>query len=212
MTFNYYQDHSEEIISMLVGNILGDAWGEKRWNSTRFHIHMGSSDNCVEYLRWIHLQYAKHGYCSNTAPTLRPQSPAKNGKVYYSQKIRTFSYKTFNWLYDAFYKKCPLTNRIVKTIPEFIGDLLTPKAMAFWYMDDGSYSSSGFLFSTNSFSEEDVDRLRDAMHKRYGINATKQYQQNQFRIYVVKKDAAILANIIKPYVIDCMRYKLGGFG
>lgn len=208
MTQNYYLVHSEKIISLLVGNLLGDAWGEKRSNSTRFHIHMGSPNTSVEYLRWLHAQYSSDGYCSTTLPVLRPLEPSKNGKIYHSQKIRTYSYNSFNWLYDGFYTMSE-SGKMIRTIPPFIGDLFTPRAFATLMMDDGSYSSAGVLISLNNFSEKDVDVLRAAIQKRYDLNPTKQHQGKQFRIYFIKKEMDKLADIVRPYIIDCMKYKLG---
>lgn len=40
--------HNKDIISVIIGNLLGDGHGEKRVGSTRFTIHMGSPN--VEYL------------------------------------------------------------------------------------------------------------------------------------------------------------------
>lgn len=206
---NYYEIHSEKIISLLVGNLLGDAWGEKRSNSTRFHIHMGSPNTSVEYLRWLHAQYASKGYCSTTVPVLRPLGPSKQtGKIYRSQKIRTYSYSSFNWLYDAFYTMSE-SGKMIRTIPLCIGDLFTPRAFATLIMDDGSYSSAGVLIFLNNFIEKDVDILRAAIVKRYGLHPTKQRQGKQFRIYFIKKEMDKLADIVRPYIIDCMKYKLG---
>ena len=65
--------HNEDVISVLVGNLLGDGYGEKRKNSTRFQIHMSSRN--VEYVFWSFKFFAEKGYSSR-------KKPGKNGFVF----------------------------------------------------------------------------------------------------------------------------------
>ena len=51
---------------------------------------------------------------------------------------------TLNPIYDLFVKEG------VKTIPNNIADILSAQSLAFWCMDDGSISESGFYLNTHS--------------------------------------------------------------
>ena len=92
--------HNEDILSVIVGNLLGDGWAENRAGNTRLHIH--SATRNVEYLMWLHKFYADRGYCSHKLPELKRNIGSKN-KVYFSYKFRTWTYSNWNWIYDHFY-------------------------------------------------------------------------------------------------------------
>jgi len=169
--------HNLDIISVIVGNILGDGWGENRAGNTRFHIHMGSPN--VEYLMLLHKFYSERGYCSAQKPKLKPNI-GKENKVYFSYKFRTWTYSSWNWLYDGFYQ-----NKI-KIIPSNIDQLLTPLALAIWIMDDGAKVSKALKLSINSFSYEDCLLLVKALYKNFNIKASIQSagQKDQYLIYI----------------------------
>lgn len=197
--------HNLDIISTLVGNLLGDSWGEKRVNASRFHLHMSSRN--VEYLHWLHTFFARQGYCSSEKPKMIRQI-GKGGKIYFSYKMRTWSFSSLNWLYDLFYAYCPLKEKWIKTIPANIESLLTPRALAIWIMDDGGAGSAGIRLSTQGFSKEDVERLQHALKKKFGLLTTLQKSGSNWALYVPKHQSSHLVDLVDPYFLDCMRYKL----
>ena len=198
-SFNRIGPHPDDVISTLVGNLLGDGWGEKRSNASRFHLHM--SVNNFEYINSVKKFFEKRGYCSNL-PLLVSKQTAKQGKIYYSARFRTYSFSSLNWLYDSFYIKG------TKRVPLNIKELLTPRALSHWMMDDGGVSGSGCKISTDGFVYEDVERLRDALKERYGLNPTIQHHKANWVIYFKKESLPFLSKIIKPYMISSMHYKL----
>lgn len=58
--------HKKETIDIVVGSLLGDGWGEKRNNTTRFHIHIQAEK--IEYLEYLHTILVKNGCCSTQRP------------------------------------------------------------------------------------------------------------------------------------------------
>ena len=68
-------------------------------------------------------------------------------KIYSSIKFQTLSLACFNRYRELFYD---LNGK--KVIPVNLQELLTPKGLAFWFMDDGYKSKKGLYFSTESFS------------------------------------------------------------
>ena len=83
----------------------------------------------------------------------------KNNKIYYSIKIRTWSFSSWNYIYNEFY------TLKIKKVPsyEFLITHLTPLALAIWIMDDGSKDGSGLRISTNNFKKEDIFRLQKVL-------------------------------------------------
>jgi len=56
-----------------------------------------------------------------------------------------------------------------KIVPINIYDLLTPRGLAFWIMDNGSRQGAGLYLSTYSFSNEDMDRLMFTLQDKFGL-------------------------------------------
>lgn len=198
--------HNQDVISTLVGNLLGDSWGEKRSGSSRFHLHVSSRN--VEYLDSIQQFYVQRGYCSDNKPKLSKQI-GKNGKIYHSYKLRTWSFSSLNWLYDLFYTRNLKTGDVIKRVPPNIEELLTPRALAIWIMDDGSTSSSGLLISTESFQYQDILLLQQALKKKFGLKTTTPKRAKTKRgIYFPKSECPQLLRLVEPYMVTSMMYKL----
>ena len=84
-----------------------------------------------------------------------------NGKLNYYCRFRTFTYSSFNWIYDDFYPVSPSGKKGRKVVPIWIEEYLSPKALAIWIMDDGGWiNNRGLKLSTNSFKLEEVKVLK----------------------------------------------------
>ncbi len=187
---------------MQIGSLLGDGWAEKRIGATRLHIHASAKN--IEYIMWLHKILATHGYCRRAKPKINKQI-GKNNNIYYSIKIRTWSFTSQNYIYDAFYK-----DRI-KIIPsyEFLMDHLTPLALAIWIMDDGSKDGSGLRISTNCFKKEEIIILLKVLKDKYDLSANIRQQKLQFVIFIPKIEMVKLNKIIEKHIVKSMLYKLG---
>ena len=195
--------HNIDILSVITGNLLGDGHGEKRVNSTRFHVHMSSRN--VEYLMFLHKFYSTRNYASKNKPNLSKMI-GKGNKVYYSYKFRTYSYSSLNYIYDMFY-----VNKI-KIIPHNIKEYLTPLTLAIWIMDDGGCTNDGVRVSTQNFTNADIYRLKTCLEEVYYFKNLKLYKQNSiYNIYFPKSEMLLLSKLVKPYFVKSMYYKLNGF-
>jgi Rnl2 family RNA ligase len=98
-----------------------------------------------------------------------------------------------------------------KIVPKSIIGTLSPIALAFWYMDDGTLSHDNcqedrIVFSTCGFTEEDVDNILSAL-ELLDIKANKRFYD--YLYVVLNADSADkLFTLIKPYIPICMQYKL----
>ena len=197
--------HNIDILSVLFGSLLGDSYADKRLNKgTRFQFTQSS--NNMEYLYWLHSFFALRGYCSSNKPTITYRI-GNNGKKYYSLRFSTYTYFSFDYIYDLFYKEGK------KIIPMNLGDYLTPLALAIWICDDGGVVSAGLKLCTNCFKKEEVLYLISILKKVYNIDSNIQSagSENQYIIYIPKSSMLKLSKIVKPYMISSMHYKLNGF-
>jgi hypothetical protein len=98
----------------------------------------------------------------------------------------------------------------VKKVPHNIYDLLTPRGLAFWIMDDGSRHGSGLHISVYAFSNEDVDKLMYTLQDKFSLRCSIHYNRDKKpRIYIFKESMGNLITLVKPYFIKEMLYKLG---
>ena len=72
-------------------------------------------------------------------------------------------------------------------------------------MDDGTENGS---ISTNCFSTNEVDLLINWMYNKWGILCTKQKNQNNYVLHISQKDRLKFEELIFPYIIPSMYYKL----
>lgn len=200
-------NHNKDVISVLVGNLLGDGFAEKRSNATRFQIHMSNKN--AEYIFKLHSFFKEKGYCSLEKPKVKKQI-GKNNKVYFSIKFKTFSFSSFNYLYDCFYFKQEINEKTIfkKIIPENISSFLTEKAFAIWFMNDGGKSGKGYKLSTKSFFYYEVCLLQNAIFKNFNLHCNIQKHKNKFVFYFEKKYSNQFSNLVKPNMYECMYYKL----
>lgn len=97
-------------------------------------------------LYYIYFQLLFWGYCNSNAPTPKITKDS-NGTKHFYLRFSTITNIKLNWYYDLFYING------VKTVPINIADYLTPRAFAYWIMDDGSLGGKGLLLHTNSFTK-----------------------------------------------------------
>jgi hypothetical protein len=202
--------HPQDILSTIVGNLLGDGWFEKRTHiSCRLHIHMSHRNQ--EYLHWLHAFYVQRGYASPRMPKLHKQI-GKHGKVYFSLKFRTWSYTSFHWLYEKFYPyglhrlETPGTRK--KRVPADIQSLLTPQALAIWVMGDGSSTGPGLVLRTDSFCLQDIQVLQDACETNFHCRPSVQQRKKGFRLYFSKQQKPCIRAYIQPWMHQSLMYKI----
>ena len=110
----------------------------------------------------------------------------------------------FNVFRELFY----LSN--VKVVPNNIYDLLTPRGLAFWIMDDGSRHGTGLHIGVYAFSNDDVDKLMFTLQDKFKLRCSIHYNKDKKpRIYIFKESMPNLIDLVKPYFIKKMLYKLG---
>lgn len=84
-------------------------------------------------------------------------------------------------------------------------DLLTPQALAIWFMDDGTKSGKcSISIATCSFSLEGLLRLKSYLKFKYDLDVII---QKDFKIYFNAKSGRKFYDIVKPYIIESMKYK-----
>lgn len=193
--------HNEDVISVIMGSMLGDSYGEKHGMGTRLNLQQEESN--MEYLVWYHKFFNDIGYCSDIKPNKNIRI-GKNNKIRYLFRFRTFTFTSFDWIREAFYsngKKC---------VPKDIGKYLTPLALAIWIQNDGGKVSAGLKIATNCYTLQEVKFLCTIINEKYQLEARPQKASvlNQYIIYFPKSTMSTLSKLIKPYMVPSMWYKV----
>jgi LAGLIDADG DNA endonuclease family protein len=180
----------------LIGLLLGDAHLETQNKGRTYRIKFEYSVKQREYLDHLYELFEEW--------TLSPPR-TKSDSTHNNVCFQTVSHSAFRFYAHQFYDERK------KRVPENIHRFLTPRAIAYWYMDDGSIKSKdskGVIFNTQCFTREEVARLVEALQRDFGLEAKERRQPEGWQIYISGKSYERFREIVDPYVIDSMRYKI----
>jgi ubiquinol-cytochrome c reductase cytochrome b subunit len=195
--------HNKEIISIIFGTLLGDGNAEKRSKGIGTRINFYQEAIHVKYLLYLHKIISTLGYCNTKIPTITTRLGSK-GKIRKIIRFSTWTYSSFNWIHESWYDKN------IKRLPECLNQYLTPLALAIWIMDDGCKVGNSLKLSTNSFTFEECLILINILNDNFDLKASIQSagKKDQYVVYILKESIDNLRNIVSPYIIPEMKYKL----
>lgn len=191
--------------SIIVGTLLGDGHLETVNKGLTYRLKIVHSAKQREYIEWLYYEL------KNLVRT-QPQRKIKKGanKTYEEYWFSTYSLGSLRFYGQQFYVDG------YKVIPKIIGKLIDPLAIAVWFMDDGSYKSNRhktYIIHTLSFNKKDLQLLCEVLERKYGIKTRlhRQYYKSsvKWRLYVLSQSARIFKNLIEPYIVSSLKYKLG---
>ena len=121
-------------------------------------------------------------------------------------EFSTRTHPVFNYYRNLFYGSGE------KKVTKYILNELTPRGLAVWVCDDGSYCVSGkyLIMCTNSFSKEEHDLMQKYFKESWGLNVSIGFRDNKYYyLRFLKEDTRKLIKIIRPYLPKSMLYKIG---
>jgi len=206
--------HNNDIISVIIGLLLGDGHCNKRIiEGCRICIRQSSTHK--EYLFWLYNFFYIRGYCSNLKPRLYRWKFKNYSNVYTGYEFNTYIFRSFSWIYKLFYHKGK--KRINKKLENYI----TSFSLAVWLMDDGGWTGYGVRISTNAFSYEEIIILTEILDTKFELKCTiqklskpKNYNKNsiyvdKYSIYIKSTSVPLLRKLVLPYFHSSMIYKIG---
>lgn len=199
--------HNLNLLSILIGSLLGDGHMEKDGNGSRFAFYQSKKNG--EYLLWLHKRLFELGYCKRELPLIQTRLNLK-GELRYYYRFRTFTYSSFNWIYESFY----VNGR--KILPLFIEEFLSAEALAIWIMDDATHHKNrGLRFCTHNFLLQECKFMQKILKDKYDLDSTLHKITGtvplQYNIYILKSSMDKLEKIVKPFIHPTMLYKLGQY-
>lgn len=206
--------HNEDILSLLVGTLLGDNHAERaKSGGVRFIFQKSKADK--NYIFWLYEFFNKRGYCTNNLPVVCKHAGASYQPVCY--RFITYSYTSLIWLYKGFYN-----HKKQKKVPVNIADLLTPLSLAVWICDNGNFHYPSLRTHIQSFSKKDVRLLSLALETKFNIKSTLCWvctdfapahltstTQGNLLLSIKIESMPLLRKLVIPYMEPNMFYKLG---
>jgi DNA-binding transcriptional regulator WhiA len=187
---------------ILVGLLLGDGHIEQPYSTPRARLKVEQRESVKEYVNWLYENFQEW---VNRPIRIRTKYLKSTGKSYRYHEFTTYAHEEYLPYRQLFYPAGK------KVIPDNIDVLLTPIGLAVWFMDDGSIKSRecrGRIINTHSFSENEVKRLCLVLKNKFELSAWPRYQKDGIQLYISAKSADALTNILNPYILPVMRYKL----
>lgn len=183
---------SRREFDILVGSIIGDGYITKKGK-----VQIEHSEHQRDYVQWKYRNLTTVVGANSILCTQR-ENKRYPGRKTVSYRFWTRQY--FRAWRNIFY---PYGKKI---IPKNIKDLFSPLVVAVLYMDDGTLrKGKGLSIATDSFSKNDVQIIQQALFDRYNIKANI-VSRNRLNIGV--KDSKCFFQIIHPFIIHSMQYKL----
>lgn len=190
---------TDELEQFLIGSLLGDG---------TFHSITGLSKNsrlcfghCLkqkEYITWKYLFLSKYNLETPISVYTHKSNRYISGECSIIT-LRSIAHPIFTDYRKKYYDN---GNKRVKY------DLvkkLKPFGLAVWFMDDGNVTNYGFELNTQSFKQEEIEFLQKVLHDSFNLKTT---WTKSGAIYILSQSREDFINIIKPYIIKSMNYKL----
>ena len=192
--------------SFIIGSLLGDGtmWLGKGAIHANFKVEQGLVQK--EYVFW---KYEILKSLVFTEPKISYRNDPFGNKYQKSWWFRTIRHPLLTEIFKRFYvKEGYKTGK--KIVPENIIEDLDALGLAVWVMDDGSYSRGKIDISTYSFSLSEINLLCKIMKDKFHVEMHQYKDRDKgYRIYSNQKYTTKLIEIIKPYIIPSMMYKIG---
>lgn len=179
---------------VLLGSLLGDGHLFTRSSNETAGFSEGHSMAQSEYTRW------KAGVFEPFTLDIYEGEKRSDGKVYKSLSFRTHMCTHFRSWYDLFY---PAN---VKVFPANLHELITPRALAIWYLDDGTLHRKYHPHITFGLDDTSLKRCVRAF-KALGLSP-ELYETKRSMSFCFPSQDKVFFDLIREYVPDCMSYKI----
>lgn len=222
---------------VLIGTLLGDSSMSIRSDKPHYSVKFEQGEAHKDYVDHLYQIFEPY---TGSPPSMRFIDSKKTRRAYW---FRTYQHKHFMYYFHLFYVITPNHENVgntspkwkkVKIVPKNIHKYLTPRVLAYWFMDDGTFhcpprskqksrkKTAGFfpkglfaqgekpvyLFSTQGFQKHEVKRLCDALKYKFNIRANVARDKRNWRIYILKESSTTFVDLIRPYIHQSFLYKI----
>lgn len=191
---------TKEQREMIIGTLLGDGCVTPHGRKNKSYRLMVS--HCEKQKD---LLLSKKAILGNLVNNIRQQVDKRGNSIMYG--FTTVTHNEFKFFYDLFYEN----NK--KIIKDELLNYLTPRALAFWIMDDGSGDKGISLrLHTSGFTEAENIKLQTFLKAGFDIKSkvckfTRNHKEYCY-LSLNKENTIKLSKLTEQYFVDCMKYKI----
>lgn len=200
---------------LIFGTLLGDGNLQTLNNGRTWRYRAIQKEAHAEYL--YHKYEILNSLC-NIKPIYDQVLDSRTGHLDKRYYFNTRVSPSLKFYADMFYIQDPNDpQKWIKQVPLNVQKFLTPQALAYFYMDDGALKwlghSNAMRICTENFTTEGVLRLQKGLKNRYNLTTTHTKKTLQdgsigYRIAIPEKSSAVFRDIVQPYLVNCMKYKV----
>ena len=195
----------------IIGLMLGDASLQSQNKGKTYRIKFEWGDKNKAYV--LHVFNLFDEWVLSQPHKKERLSP--KGNLIINWGFQTFSHKAFNYLAELFL----LDKGGKKGISvNLIQDHLTPKGLAYWFMDDGgkldynkNSKNRSVVLNTHSFTDLEVENLCDQLSNKFELLCEVRSNKNKKIIVIKDTSYSKFYQLINPYLLEEMKYKLPKF-
>ena len=181
---------------VLIGTVLGDGYLRPSRSGKAARLQICHKAAAKKYVDW------KYQIFKNLVFS-KPRNQVQNNSL----RFTTISHPDLLEYLKCFYANC------FKSIPKNVCDILKSSlSLAVWFMDDGNgyLNSYALRISTYGFGLEGNLLLQNCLTKNFGVQTNLKRDVKGYQLYIPTSDGSALRfkNLIIPYVLPSMRYKI----
>lgn len=191
---------TKEQKDLIVGIVLGNGCIAKHGIKNKsYRLIVEHYERQKDFLMW------KKDILGNFVNVINKREDKKKNSIIYS--FTTATHNGFKFYRDLFYDG----NK--KVIQDELINHISPLSLAAWFLDDGTLVKNvNMKLSTNSFTKEENEKLQWMLKYNFDIRSKVcEYTRNNKKYYYMsfnKRNSLKMTEIIAPYSIECMQYKL----
>lgn len=186
---------SQQQRDILVGTLLGDGCLAMHGNHARLHIK-----HKVAQVDLVELKY--EAFREFISMPMHHFDQQLLGNDFPCVQFATKTHPVFSYWRSRFY----VDRR--KVVPPNIATLLTPLALAVWFMDDGAADYAGVTFQTHNYQLGEVELLTAVLRSEFDLAVSIQQNKGKHIIYVKAESIPRLQKMIGCHVLESLQYKL----
>lgn len=190
----------EKLKQLIIGSMLGDGYLCKITGGAKnSRLSIAHSKKQKEYCKFKHFILEELNLAGKFCYNKIENDRYKNGYIE-EYRFRSKANEVFTRYRNLFYPddKKVLHKETINEIDEL--------GLAIWFLDDAHKAKVGYQINTQCFSMDEISFLRDLLKRKFNIETT--YQPFDNIIYIRSCSVNTFDNLIKPYVIKSMQYKL----
>jgi recombination protein RecA len=186
---------SQKQQAVLAGTLLGDGCLVRHGRNCRLFIKQKAAHRSL-------VEFKYEVFRDFVSMRIHEFDQRLGAKRYPCMQFVTRTNALFNEWRDRFYRDGR------KVVPIDVARLLSPLAMAVWFMDDGAADFAGATLQTHNFMPEEVDVLADAVRERFDLAVSSRANRGKRILYVKAAEMDRLREVVEPYLLPEFTYKL----